>query len=113
MVRVECPIFPSGQSWNWGWSVGGGFDYMIHKGALVDVILGVEYQHWEVDSERALTCGFRLPSGLRSLLPSFRDYDLGASGDLVRARLTIKTQGWGFWGPPAVGKAPVAVMARY
>ena len=53
-----CPPFSlrSGQSWNWGWYVGGGFDYMIHKGALVDVILGVEYQHWEVDSERALTC---------------------------------------------------------
>ena len=88
---------------------------MIHKGALVDVILGVEYQHWEVDSERALTCGTVSATnlGCGPLLPSFRDYDLGASGDLVRARLTIKTQGWGFWGPPAVGKAPVAVMARY
>ncbi len=38
-------------------------------------------------------------------------YDtLRATGDLVRARLTIKTQGWGIW-----GKAPVApaVMAKY
>ncbi len=108
---ANLATFQNGTSWNWGWFVGGGFDYMIHKGALVDVILGVEYQHWEVDTDRAFTCA---PAGaFCGPLPSFRDYDLGASGDLVRARLTIKTQGWGFWGPPAVGKAPVAVMARY
>ena len=64
----------NGQSWNWGWFVGGGFDYMIHKGALVDVILGVEYQHWDVDSERA----FCFNPGC---VANFRDYDLGASGD--------------------------------
>ena len=104
----------SGDSRHWGWYVGGGFEYMVHKGALVDVILGVEYQHWEVDTERAFTC--TVPSASNATgcgpLPSFRDYDLGASGDLVRARLTIKTQGWGWFGP--VGKAPVApVAARY
>ncbi|MCC6777843.1 MAG: hypothetical protein IT537_14610, partial [Hyphomicrobiales bacterium] len=33
------------------------------------------------------------------------DYSLGATGDLVRARLTIKT-GWGIFGgpPPVVAK---------
>ncbi len=96
-----------GQSWNWGWYAGAGFEYMIHKGALVDVIIGAEYQHWEVDTDRAFTC--LVPGvavGTCGPLPSFRDYDLGASGDLVRARLTIKTQGWRFWGPPPA--APVA-----
>ncbi len=29
------------------------------------------------------------------------DYNLGGSGDLVRARLTIKTPGWGYFGAPA------------
>src|SRR6516164_5090908 len=38
---------------NRGWYAGGGFDYMAHKGALVDVILGVEYQHFDVGAARA------------------------------------------------------------
>jgi hypothetical protein len=43
----------NGASRNDGWYAGGGFDYMVHKGPLVDVILGVEYQHYDVGSERA------------------------------------------------------------
>jgi hypothetical protein len=79
---------------NNGWYAGGGFDYLVHKGALVDVLLGVEYQHFEVSAEPA----FCLNPGCAVL--SVRDFSL--SGDLVRARLTIKTQGYGFlWGGPA------------
>ena len=77
---------------NNGWYAGGGFDYMVHKGALVDVILGAEYQHFDVSSERAfcaVNCG----------VATGADYDLSAKGDIVRARLTIKTQGYGYlWG---------------
>jgi NAD(P)-dependent dehydrogenase (short-subunit alcohol dehydrogenase family) len=29
---------------------GGGFVYVIHKGALVDVILGAEYQHFDLNA---------------------------------------------------------------
>ena len=89
----------NGESRNHGWYVGGGLDYMVHKGALVDVILGVEYQHYDVDSKQAFcfSAGCGVPSGA--------DYDLGAKGDIVRARLTIKTQGWGWAGPWAT--APV------
>jgi outer membrane immunogenic protein len=89
-----CPaagVTSNGQSRNDGWYAGGGFEYMVHKGALVDVILGAEYQHWDVSNSRAFcftpTCNVN------------GDYDLGAKGDLVRARLTIKTQGYGWWGP--------------
>jgi outer membrane immunogenic protein len=81
---------------NNGWYAGGGFDYLVHKGALVDVLLGVEYQHFEVSAEPA----FCLNPGCAVL--SVRDFSLSATGDLVRARLTIKTQGYGFlWGGPA------------
>jgi outer membrane immunogenic protein len=74
---------------NWGWYAGGGFDYMVHKGSLVDVLLGVEYQHYDIDNKQACFCA----SG---------PYDLSTKGDLVRARLTIKTQGYGFlWAGPA------------
>jgi outer membrane immunogenic protein len=73
----------------WGWYAGGGFDYMVHKGSLVDVLLGVEYQHYDIDNKQACAC-FSGP------------FDLSTKGDLVRARLTIKTQGYGFlWAGPA------------
>ena len=62
---------------------------MVHQGALADVILGVEYQHFELSAERA----FCVNPGCDA--PAVRDYALSARGDLVRARLTIKTQGYG------------------
>ena len=43
----------NGATRNDGWYVGGGFDYMVHRGALVDVILGVEYQHFDVSGSKA------------------------------------------------------------
>jgi outer membrane immunogenic protein len=99
-------VFPpgvnlSGHSWNDGWFAGGGFEYMAHKGALVDVILGVEYQHVDLRSERAFNDTIFLGA------PFTFDHD--AVVDIVRARLTIKTQGWGWAGPWAT--APVA--AKY
>ena len=77
---------------------------MVHKGALVDVILGAEYQHIDLREQ----AGFhRVPRSAVSTI----SFNLKATADIVRARLTIKTQGWGWFGP--VGKAPVAVAARY
>jgi outer membrane immunogenic protein len=90
----------NGQTTNWGWFAGGGFEYMVHKGALVDVILGAEYQHFDVREKTA----FCLTPACSA--PGF-DYNLSATGDIVRARLTIKTQGWGWAGPfggPVVAK---------
>jgi outer membrane immunogenic protein len=76
---------------NNGYYIGGGFDYMVHKGPLVDVLLGVEYQHYDVNGQRAF-CGLPVCGAATSA-----DYDLSAKGDLVRARLTIKTQGYAFF----------------
>src|SRR5262245_61075161 len=77
---------------NDGWYIGGGFDYMVHKGPLVDVILGVEYQHYDVRGHDA--CSTALPN---CSLGTAAAYDLSSKGDLVRARLTIKTAGYGFF----------------
>jgi outer membrane immunogenic protein len=82
--------FANGASRNDGWYVGGGFDYMVHKGPLVDVILGLEYQHYDVSGKTAFCATACNPL-------TIADYDLNAKGDLVRARLTIKTQGYGFF----------------
>ena len=75
-----------GQSWNDGWFAGAGFEFMIHKGALVDVILGAEYQHFDVSSKRAFNDV--------TVAGAPNTFDQGATGDIVRARITIKTQGY-------------------
>jgi outer membrane immunogenic protein len=80
----------NGASRNSGWYAGGGLDVMVHKGALVDVILGAEYQHYDVRPERA----FCLAQACAA--PTGADFDLSAKGDIVRARLTVKTQGYPF-----------------
>jgi outer membrane immunogenic protein len=81
----------NGASRNSGWYAGGGFDYMVHKGPLVDVLLGLEYQHFDVGSKNAFCFnpGCNPATGW--------DEDLSAKGDIVRARLTIKTQGYRFF----------------
>jgi outer membrane immunogenic protein len=80
-----------GASRNDGWYAGGGLDFMVHKGALVDVLLGVEYQHFDVGSETAFcnapNCG----------VAHWANHDLSAKGDLVRAKLTIKSQGYSWF----------------
>jgi outer membrane immunogenic protein len=90
--QCGAPIFSeSGASRNDGWFAGGGFDYMVHKGNLADVILGVEYQHYDVSSGENAFISRTFPAD---------NFDLSAKGDIVRARLTIKTQGYGglsFW----------------
>jgi outer membrane immunogenic protein len=90
-VEVAATRPFSGQSWNHGWFAGGGFEYMAHKGALVDVILGVEYQHVDLRSERAFNDTVFVGAPF--------SFDQDAVLDIVRARLTIKTQGWGWTGP--------------
>ena len=81
----------NGASRNDGWYVGGGFDYMVHTGPLVDVLLGVEYQHYDVSDKNAFC------SNPGCAVPTGADYDLSAKGDIVRARLTVKTHGYSFY----------------
>ena len=81
----------NGASHNTGWYAGGGFDYMVHTGPLVDVLLGAEYQHFDVGSKNAFCFnpGCNPATGW--------DENLSAKGDIVRARLTIKTHGYSFF----------------
>jgi outer membrane immunogenic protein len=90
-----------GDSWNSGWFVGVGVEAMIHKGSLVDVVVGAEYTHYEFDDERA----FCVNSATACVPGTTFDFDhRNVQVDVVRARLSIKTQGWGFFwgGAPAV-----------
>jgi hypothetical protein len=65
---------------------------MVHKGPLVDVVLGLEYQHYDVNGQDA--CSNAAPN---CSLNTSAAYDLSSKGDLVRARLTIKTAGYGWF----------------
>jgi opacity protein-like surface antigen len=72
----------NGASRNNGWYAGGGLDYVVHQGPLVDVILGAEYQHFDVSKHNAFCFN---PS---CNVATGWDEDLSAKGDIVRARLT-------------------------
>ena len=79
-----------GSTWLDGWFAGGGAEYMIYKGPLVDAIVGVEYQHFDLSTKSV---------AIANLAPVLQ-YSVGpVRGDIVRARLTIKTQGWRFMAP--------------
>jgi ABC transporter substrate binding protein len=90
VTSTGAPIFPAfwGSSRNDGWYVGGGVEAIVHRGPFADVVLGVEYQHFELENKRAFT---ETPVG------GFDDsFDVKARGDIVRARLSVKTQGFGW-----------------
>ena len=104
VVRISTGLEPLDEhtnAWHHGWYAGGGFDWMVHKGALVDVILGFEYRHVELDTKfhcEPATCN----------LVNAVNRDLDPTMDIVRARLTIKTKGWGIFLDPAP-----KVVAKY
>ena len=70
-----------------GWYVGGGVEYMVTK----NIIIGLEYQHFDFDTERHCSNGIANPCGLAGAgtLPLFVR-DVGLSMDVVSARLTFK-----------------------
>ena len=43
-----------GQSRNNGWYAGGGFEYMVHKGPLVDVILGARVPTFRCQAQQCV-----------------------------------------------------------
>jgi outer membrane immunogenic protein len=78
-TATGAPLFQGfeGRSTNVGWFAGGGVEWAVTN----NIILGVEYQHFDLDSERAT----------RQL--STTDVDniaLASEGDIVRARLSFK-----------------------
>jgi outer membrane immunogenic protein len=80
-----------GTTWNNGWFAGGGIEYMAFRTPATDIILGVEYQHFDVDFKTAFVCTVALcgPTHHQTFLQA-------ATGDIVRARLTFKTPGLGW-----------------
>jgi len=86
-----------GSSRNTGWFAGGGFEVVVFKGAFMDLLLGAEYQHFDLSSKQTFCFTACNPANAE-------DYQLDAKGDIVRARLTIKTHGWPFLGSPVAAR---------
>ena len=87
-----------GESQNRGWFAGAGFEVVVFKGTLMDLLLGAEYQHFDVRSKPT----FCFNAGCNPA--NAEDYQLDAKGDIFRARLTMKTHGWPFLGSPVVAR---------
>jgi outer membrane immunogenic protein len=77
------PTF-SGRANLTGWYAGGGIDWVVFRSDLTSLILGVEYQHFELDSKH-------IPIADTTVA---EQYTAGATGDIVRARLTVKYPTW-------------------
>jgi len=69
-----------------GWYAGGGVEYMLMKGQVVDLIVGLEYQHIDLGTE------FQAASsdGFSPAPPGVNGRNIGATEDLVRARVSVK-----------------------
>jgi outer membrane immunogenic protein len=64
-----------------GWYAGAGLEYALTRGSVVDVLLGIDWQHIKFDTARHV-----LPAGAVTI--NSRDVD--SSADVVRARLSLK-----------------------
>jgi outer membrane immunogenic protein len=78
-----------------GWYAGAGLDYVIYKGVLVDAIVGLEYQHVDLEQRVHLS----VLDGYAVCPPGVNCRNLTAKEDIFRARLAIKTHAWDFLRP--------------
>ena len=93
-TRAQIPVANldfGGKTWNNGWFAGAGIEYMAYQTALADIILGVEYQHFDVGLKQAFVCDFAHCGPTHH-----QDFLQGARGDIVRARLAFKSRGLGY-----------------
>lgn len=64
-----------------GWYAGVGAEYALARSSLVDVLVGIDWQHIKFDTVRHV-----LPAGTVTI----NTRDVEASADIVRARLSLK-----------------------
>jgi outer membrane immunogenic protein len=89
VVAGGATLSPDAQ-WHNGFYVGGGFDWLIHKGTGIDLILGAEYQHIDLGTDRHFLPGGAVALGFTR--------DVTMRQDVVRGKLTVKFNGPSFLG---------------
>jgi outer membrane immunogenic protein len=88
LVAVGGALFDSNAQNRHGYYAGGGFDYVLAKGPLMDLIAGLEYQHV------GLGTGF-MPSPADAFSSTGANArTVSAHEDLVLAKLTVKWNPW-------------------
>jgi outer membrane immunogenic protein len=70
-----------------GWYGGGGFDYMFLTNRLVDMIIGVEYEHFDFGNGIVVGSGVTIPALLATK-------NVAATEDAVFAKFTVKINPW-------------------
>jgi outer membrane immunogenic protein len=81
-----APLFDFTGAKHSGWYAGGGIEYVLVRGSLVDLIGGLEYQHIDLGSQvesSPLDANRACPPGVNCR-------NVGATEDLVRVRLSVK-----------------------
>src|SRR5262245_2877345 len=67
-----------------GWYAGGGIDWVVVRGDLTSLILGVEYQHVDLDAKHIPIVDTTVAE----------QYSASAKSDIIRARFTVKNPTW-------------------
>jgi outer membrane immunogenic protein len=67
-----------------GWYAGGGIDWVVARGELTALILGVEYQHVDLDAKHIPIVNTSIEE----------QYSASAKSDIIRARFTVKYPTW-------------------
>jgi outer membrane immunogenic protein len=70
-----------------GWFIGAGADVFVTKFWMSDVILGVQYKHYDFESIRHFAAA---PGALAPLVPDGNTRDMSGRLDVLTARLTFK-----------------------
>jgi outer membrane immunogenic protein len=83
-----------------GWYAGGGIDYAIFKSAAMDVIVGADYRHVDLGNHFQASSADGI-GGFGPAPPGANGRNIGATIDMVRVSLSVKTNGWGFVAPVA------------
>jgi hypothetical protein len=74
-----------------GWYAGGGVDYMLSQSRLLDMIIGIEYEHVDLGSHLLLSS---VPAFLSFTAGNAFNRNISATEDIVWGKITVKFNPW-------------------
>jgi len=87
---------------------GGGIEYLVsHASACCDIVVGADYKHFNFNTTYDCVGAANLnpPVGVcLGAAGGYNDRNIGASTDVISARISFKTQGFGYWGGPVAAR---------
>lgn len=100
LQNVNVTLFDTTNNNNYhnGWYAGGGIDYAVFKSATMDVIVGADYRHVDLGNHFQASSADG-PLGFGPSPPGVNGRNIGATVDMVRFSVSLKSNGWGFAAP--------------